>query len=88
MTIPLQIIVFLIASALTTISRLLPAPYTPARRKNRKTHNIKILLRVSPGEDWNTILWGYMQAAYYPQQLRFGILVECSSIADAEQDIT
>ena len=87
MTIPLQIIVFLIASVLTTISRLLPVSYKSLKRKQGSTHNIKILFRVPSGEDWNNILWDYMKAAFYPQQLRFGILVECSSITDAEQDV-
>jgi hypothetical protein len=87
MTIPLQIIVLLIASILTTISRLIPVPNKRLKRKQGSVHNIKILFRVPSGEDWNSILWDYMKAAFYPQQLRFGILVECSSITDAEQDV-
>lgn len=84
--VPLQLIVFMIAAVLTTVSRLIPTAFhRPVRQKH--LHNLKILFCVSSGEDWNEILWEIMRNAFHPQQLRFGVLVECDSLRDAERDV-
>lgn len=51
------------------------------------TYNIKVVFSVPSGEDWNAIIWDHIKTAIYPQQLRFGVLVECESISDAERDV-
>lgn len=50
-------------------------------------HHVKVLIAVPASEDWNELLWDYMRAAVYPQDVQFGILVECLGVRDADVDV-
>lgn len=52
-----------------------------------KTHQLKLMIALPSSVDLNMILWDCIHKAVCPQQLRFGIMVECTSIHDATTEI-
>lgn len=88
LTPPLPMIVFLSAVLWTLLFRMI----TPSSRGSIQAHprtacSIKILFRVCSKTDWNSIIWDHISAAAYPEQIRFGVLVECESMHDAESEV-
>lgn len=82
---PLQLLVLLVASVATVVSRLLRVARPLASPGDSRS--VKILLSVSSRDDWNAILWEHVRAAAFPRQLCFGVLIVCLDASDAEQTL-
>lgn len=80
-------LVFVIAIVTTLIVRLRNRPPVVTNSSPSNIQNIKVLIAVPSFEDWNSILWNCVRSSLYPQQVTFRVLIECSSIHDAELDI-
>ena len=85
---PLPLVVFVISVTSVFTMRM----FARRRRIVRPAHpsvlrHIKVLVAVPSCDDWNALLWDCIRAALLPQQVSFGVLLECSSVRDANTDV-
>lgn len=81
------VLMFVMAVVAAGIRKLLRLRQRPTLLEPMPLKHIKVLFAAPPAYDWNTAMWECIRAAALPQQVTFGIMLECSTLKDAQWDV-